>query len=97
MNYLVVFALAFLKVVTGLKSRTVELAANKTKDTIKIATGSCFQFGHHTNSIFKDVQAWDPDVWIWNGDAAYADQVSLKFCMPSLLHLRSRGRHLWIS
>ncbi|KAL4498522.1 hypothetical protein ABPG72_019640 [Tetrahymena utriculariae] len=44
----------------------------------KIAFGSCNKFfRNHKSDIFYDIAKQNPDVWVWLGDVAYLDNMSL--------------------
>ncbi|CDW81812.1 UNKNOWN [Stylonychia lemnae] len=45
-------------------------------EQLKIAFGSCFGMLHFKNEIFKTIRDYDPNLWIWLGDAAYTDDVA---------------------
>lgn len=42
--------------------------------SLKVAFGSCYGWRNHSGEIFRGVlEGLDPALWIWLGDAAYAD------------------------
>lgn len=49
---------------------------------LKIAFGSCYGMLHFMTDIFKTINAYDPNLWIWLGDAAYTDDVAAAACKP---------------
>eukprot|EP00347_Sterkiella_histriomuscorum_P002368 403368424 len=58
---------------------------NRNKNEISIAFGSCFQIYDMSTDIFSLIKTYSPDVWIWNGDAAYLDDVSYPGLIRSYL------------
>jgi hypothetical protein len=43
----------------------------------------------HVNDIFKSIDIYNPDLWIWLGDAAYTDHLAGAVCniLKSLINV----------
>lgn len=53
----------------------IEIIPTKYKENITITFGSCNRptFSNMPTKIFKDIKEFNPDAFIWLGDAAYVD------------------------
>lgn len=62
--------------------------------TFRIAFGSCYGLVNFYTDIFRHVNAFKPDLWVWLGDAAYTDDImgSCKSHYP----LRQRFDHCFV-
>jgi len=50
------------------------------KSLLKIAFGSCYGMLHFMTDIFKTINQYEPNLWIWLGDAAYTDDIGKAVC-----------------
>ena len=56
----------------GCKTSRIEWDQNQQNDVFVIAFGSCNKHDL-TNTLWDDIRAEKPDIWIWGGDNIYAD------------------------
>jgi len=45
------------------------------RESFRIAFGSCYGLVNFYTDMFRHVNAFQPDLWIWLGDAAYTDDI----------------------
>lgn len=51
------------------------LSMDNNQEKLKIAFGSCYGMLSYMNDIFKSIDAYNPHLWVWLGDAAYTDDM----------------------
>lgn len=70
------------------------LPVDESRQVSKIAFGSCTgQFNGHNQQTFKSISDYNPDLFIWLGDAVYADEFSWFRFYPARNLTRWKGKY----
>lgn len=74
-----------MKLLLSIIPLVLSLPVDVSKTLTKIAFGSCYgQFNQSNPKIFTSITENDPDLFIWLGDAIYADEMYLPFMTTTL-------------